>query len=111
MLDREVAGITCREVLARLERYLAGELAQEERTSIEAHLGGCDRCTRFGGAYADVCRRLREELGRPTPIGAGVRDRLRRRLSRHRPQLDVDVEPFAANPEVDVRVCRRAGGD
>lgn len=65
MLDRNIGGITCREVLDRLEAYLAGRLGDAERERIEAHLGDCDRCAQFGGRYAELCRDLHELLSKP----------------------------------------------
>jgi len=47
-LDRSVAGIRCREVLAALSDYLDGEVTRDVAERIEAHLAGCDVCERFG---------------------------------------------------------------
>ena len=80
MLDREIAGITCRSVLAGLEDYLSGDLETATVGRIEAHLAECDRCAQFGGAYAGVCRDLHTLLGKPEPVSPLVRDRLKRRL-------------------------------
>jgi hypothetical protein len=48
-LNRVVAGIRCIEVLELLSDYLDGDVSQESKERIEAHLRGCDQCERFGG--------------------------------------------------------------
>jgi anti-sigma factor RsiW len=73
--EREVAGLRCSAVLAQLSSYLDGELAPAARAAVEAHVRGCDACTRFGGAFAGVVRRLRVELGADT-VPDAVRARL-----------------------------------
>lgn len=83
-LDREVAGIRCREVLERLSAYLDGELPRREVERVEAHLRGCDRCARFGGAFGDVVAGLRRRLGPAEPLSEEVAARLRDRLVRLR---------------------------
>ena len=80
MLDRQIAGITCLTVLGGLETYLAGELDATDTLRVEAHLAECDRCTRFGGVYAEVCKDLRGLLGEPEPVASPILNRLRERL-------------------------------
>ena len=63
--ERTVAGLRCSQVLERLSDYLDGELDEQERAAIEAHVTECDTCARFGGAMAEVVRALRERLGAP----------------------------------------------
>jgi len=79
-IDREVAGIRCRQVLERLSDYLDGDLPPEEVARIEAHLRGCDRCERFGGELGAVVTALRRELGGPEGLDADVEARLAARL-------------------------------
>ena len=69
-LDRTVAGLTCRDVLADLSDYLDGELPPERVARLEAHLAGCDSCTRFGGAVGELVARVRAELGVAEPLDA-----------------------------------------
>lgn len=66
-LDRTVAGMTCREVLASLSEYLDGELDSPGTARLEAHVAGCDRCERFGGRFGAVVGALRRELGGAAP--------------------------------------------
>jgi predicted anti-sigma-YlaC factor YlaD len=61
--EREVAGLTCGQVLEHLPDYVDQALGAELRLGIEGHLRGCDACERFGGRYAEVARALRRELG------------------------------------------------
>lgn len=81
-LDREVGGIRCREVLERLSDYMDGDLPVEEVRRVDAHLRGCDRCERFGGAFGETVGLLRRELAEAAPLAEGVEARLRARLAR-----------------------------
>jgi len=78
--EREVAGMRCGEVLARLSDYLDGSLAGEERVQVEAHVAACDHCARFGGVFAATVAGLRRRLSRPAALPAEHRARLARRL-------------------------------
>ena len=60
--DRKIAGIRCMQVLELLDDYVDGELSQAQRDQVEAHLRGCDWCTKFGGEYASLVSTLRSEL-------------------------------------------------
>jgi anti-sigma factor RsiW len=53
-LDRLVAGMRCRDVLALLGEYVDGELATETRNRVDAHVRECDQCEKFGGEYRDL---------------------------------------------------------
>lgn len=68
--DREISGIRCTQVLAVLSDYLAGEVSQDTRVCIEAHLSECSWCEQFGGEFSAVVRQLRLRLAEPPPIGA-----------------------------------------
>ena len=61
--NRIVGGLSCFEVLAKLSDYLDGELVLEDKAKVEAHLAGCDACTKFGGEFGAVVKALRERLG------------------------------------------------
>lgn len=80
-LDREVAGLRCRDVLERLSSYLDGELTEEEARRMDEHLLGCDRCEHFGGRFGEAVAALRRELTQATPLDDDVARRLRARLS------------------------------
>lgn len=77
--ERLVGGLRCGEVLALLPDLLAGELGAEPRAQVDAHLRGCDACTRFGGRYAALVADL-VRLARAEPAPSGVDERLRQRL-------------------------------
>ncbi|MBT8395919.1 MAG: zf-HC2 domain-containing protein [Gemmatimonadetes bacterium] len=81
-LNRVVAGIRCIEVLALLSDYLDGDVSQEVKERIEAHLRGCDQCERFGGQMSSIVKSLREQLKEPEALDEGVAKRLQERLSR-----------------------------
>ena len=74
--EREVGGLRCREVLARLSEYLDDELAPAERAAVEGHVRGCDWCERFGGQFGATIGALRQELASPPPLAAVVAERL-----------------------------------
>jgi anti-sigma factor RsiW len=74
--NRVVGGLHCFDVLDRLSDYLDGDLGDEARRSIEAHLSGCDECTRFGGEFGAVITAVRERLG----VGSDVPTEVARRL-------------------------------
>ncbi len=81
-LNKVVAGIRCIEVLELLSDYLDGDVSQEVKERIEAHLRGCDQCERFGGQVSSIVKSLREQLKEPEPLDEGVVKRLQDRLSR-----------------------------
>lgn len=78
--EREVAGLRCGAVLAGLTEYLEGGLAPEVRQQVEAHVAGCDRCERFGGAFGAAVRAIRASSAEPAPVD--VLERLEARLAR-----------------------------
>jgi anti-sigma factor RsiW len=77
MLEREVAGIRCVEVLAALSDHLDDELSASARARIEGHVRACAECLRFGGVFATMIAALRE----PTPMPDDVAARLAARLA------------------------------
>jgi len=79
--EREVGGLTCGEVLARLGDYVDGELVADEVARVDAHLRECTVCERFGGRYAHVVHAARDRLGAEHAVDAETFDRVRRALS------------------------------
>lgn len=79
--EREIAGLSCSEVLAKVDGLLDGTIEDAGRDAIMAHVAGCDRCAKFGSAYAAVARRIRTVASDEPPDNA-VLDRLRARLRR-----------------------------
>ncbi|MEZ4217572.1 MAG: sigma-70 family RNA polymerase sigma factor [Myxococcota bacterium] len=79
--EREVGGLRCSEVLARLSDYVDRELATAECEAVEAHLRGCSVCERFGGRFAATVRATREALGAPPALDEALLERIRARLA------------------------------
>lgn len=77
-LHDEIAGITCAQVLEVLSDYVDGELAVDVRQQVEAHVGACSNCERFGGVFARVVQGIRASV--ETADDRPAFDRLRRRL-------------------------------
>lgn len=78
--ERNVAGLSCSDVLARLSAYVDGELTPEEVSRVNAHLKGCEWCERFGGRFSALVGELRRGLHEPPPLPSDVAARLRERL-------------------------------
>jgi anti-sigma factor RsiW len=79
-LDRRVAGLRCRDVLADLSEFLDGNLAPERLASIQAHLAACDTCARFGGTVGTIVAALRAERDQPSPFDTTALSTLRDRV-------------------------------
>ena len=82
--ERDVGGLRCSEVLARLSDYVDGDLGEDDRTRVEAHVAACDVCARFGASFSQVVARVRGELSPAEPLSADVASRLRAWLTRER---------------------------
>lgn len=63
--EREVAGLTCSQVMAALSDYADGEAPPDLKAQVDAHVAGCGRCARFGAAFAALLAALRRQLGPP----------------------------------------------
>ena len=74
--ERLVGGLRCSEVLALLPDYVAGSIAVPDLARLQAHVGGCPLCVRFGGQYAAAVQQLRASLA--APASEGEQDALRR---------------------------------
>ena len=74
--ERKVAGLWCREVLAKLYDYLDDELEPDERSRFEEHLAGCSVCTTFGGRAAALAKAIQARLAEPEPISDALSQRL-----------------------------------
>jgi RNA polymerase sigma-70 factor (ECF subfamily) len=75
--EREVAGLSCGAVLARLGDYVDGDTSSSEAAQIDAHLRGCSVCERFGGRYARVVHGARERLGVAPAVDEAQLERIR----------------------------------
>lgn len=73
MVDNQlVGGLRCFEVLAVLSDYVDGELDAETKAKVEAHLAGCDACTKFGGEFGAVVGALRQKRQADEPSAAAA---------------------------------------
>lgn len=77
--ERLAGGLLCSEVLDKLSSYMDGELAPETMAAVEAHLGACDNCLRFGGSFQKMLTGLR---GAATPVPPELVGRLNERLGK-----------------------------
>ena len=80
-MEREVGGLRCSEVLARLGDYVDHELSDHERAAVEVHLRGCSVCERFGGRFAGLLRVTRDTLGAAPALDEALLARIRARLA------------------------------
>jgi len=78
-LDRMIAGITCREVLADLSSFVDGELPEARVEQLRAHVSSCRECEQLGGAIGELVRVLRT-LREAPPLDDAIAARLRARL-------------------------------
>ena len=78
-LNRVVAGLRCREVLAHLADYIDEELPPDTRERVEAHLRACDQCEKFGGEYSQLVSALRAQQFADVDL-QDLRHRLARRM-------------------------------
>jgi anti-sigma factor RsiW len=61
----------CREVIAFLADFLAGELPVDERAEFEAHLAECPWCVAYIQTYQEAVRMGKAVLGAPDEPAAG----------------------------------------
>jgi anti-sigma factor RsiW len=81
-LADEIAGLTCRQVLAAVGDYIDGDLAEAEREAVEGHLRQCTACERFGGALGAMVAAVRRRLyADPGDVSPDVAARLAERLA------------------------------
>jgi len=78
--EKTVGGLRCRDVLLHLSSYIDGELSDDERSRIQAHLRGCSVCERFGGRFAATIHDLRSSLGADLATDTDTVRRLSQRL-------------------------------
>lgn len=60
--DREIAGVRCTQILAKLDDYVDGNLSPELVAQINEHLSRCQWCAQFGGEYAAVVMKLQQPM-------------------------------------------------
>lgn len=77
-MERDVGGIWCSEVLARLGDVIDGDVDERDRARITAHVAGCPECAKFGTRYAEIVRALRDSDVAPA-VAEALDARLRER--------------------------------
>ncbi len=70
--EREVAGMTCSQVMAALSDYAAGEVPADLRARIEGHVAACRQCARFGAGFVALLDGMRRHLAPPDPLDGGA---------------------------------------
>lgn len=78
--ERQVAGLTCSEVLADLSAYLDGELEPGRKAQIEGHVSECQTCASFGASFGSLLADVRARMTQPEPVPADVEARLKHHL-------------------------------
>ncbi|MDP1826480.1 MAG: zf-HC2 domain-containing protein [Archangium sp.] len=67
------ASTTCKDSVELLLEYLDGELTDELRAKLEAHLGGCSPCEDFLKGYKATPGLCRKALAREIPKEVAVK--------------------------------------
>ncbi len=77
-----MSGDTCKESIARMLEYIDGELSDDLREKLEAHLGGCTSCEEFLASYRATPSICRQALAKKMPeeVAHKLTDFLRREL-------------------------------
>ncbi|MEZ5419539.1 MAG: zf-HC2 domain-containing protein [Vicinamibacterales bacterium] len=75
--ERDVAGLTCSQVMAALSDYADGEAPPALRAQIEAHVAACGQCAAFGGDFMALLAAMRRQLARPDDAPDDLRARVR----------------------------------
>lgn len=61
--------LTCRDLTAFIDDYLAGELGAEERSRFEGHVAECPDCVAYLRSYAETMRLAKDAYADdPVPI-------------------------------------------
>jgi predicted anti-sigma-YlaC factor YlaD len=79
--EREVAGLTCAEVMHALSDYAEGDVPADLRVRIEAHVAGCRQCEEFGAAFTALLAGMRRQLATPDVVDDDVVARVRRAIT------------------------------
>ncbi|MEM6274885.1 MAG: zf-HC2 domain-containing protein [Myxococcota bacterium] len=79
--ERNVAGLTCSQVLEHLSAYVDGELEPELVARIERHLAGCHWCERFGHDFNRLLQNFRNHEKTAPKLDPKVTERLLERLA------------------------------
>lgn len=75
--SRNVAGMTCIDVMKALSAYADGELDHVATQQIEAHVAGCTWCEQFGAGFIEMLQMMRTGMREAEPVPDDVAARLR----------------------------------
>ena len=78
--EREVAGLTCAQVMHALSDYAEGDVPADLRARIETHVAGCRQCEQFGAGFAALLAGMRRQLAAPDVVDDDVVARVRRAI-------------------------------
>lgn len=84
--------LTCRDLTAFLDDYVAGELGVEERARFDEHLAECPDCLAYLASYVDTVRRAKDAY-RDDPVPGAIPEPLVRAILAAR-----DQDPSTAPP-------------
>lgn len=76
--EREVAGLTCSEVMQALSDVVDGDVPAALGARIEAHVAGCRQCEQFGAGFLALLAGMRRQLAAPEALDDDVVARVRR---------------------------------
>ena len=58
--------LTCRQVIGALDDYVTGEMNAGRRSSVEAHLSECEKCSAYHCSYAATIAKAKRAYTGPT---------------------------------------------
>jgi anti-sigma factor RsiW len=79
--DQHIIEIDCEHVILQISNYIEGEISQELRARMEAHIRGCKHCAAILDGTSNTLQLLAD--GKVLELPAGFGERLQRRLAEH----------------------------
>lgn len=76
--------LSCKDSIALLLAYLDGDMTEEQKQHLEAHMGSCSPCVEFLKSYKETSKLCRKSLAAkvPTEVTARLTDFLRKNYSK-----------------------------
>lgn len=82
--EEDKSELDCREALHRIYHFLDGELTEERRSKIEAHLNGCSPCLQMFGFESELRKLVACKCQENVP--EGLRERIAKALDHEHEQ-------------------------